>query len=268
MKTIAAVLACHNRRDKTLACLRALSDQTLPPDCQLRLFLLDDGSSDGTGEAVSGEFPRAVVLRGDGNRFWCGGMRLAWQAAAATRPDAFLLANDDTIPDAGALAALCAIAPEAATQAIAVAAIRDPNDGSPTYGGIRRESGLVAPTGRVERCDTFNANLVLVPRCVWEKLGIFHHEYTHGMADFDYGFQATRQGVPVLQSPIFLGVCGRNPVAGTWRDTNLGRVERLRKLQSPKGLPFREWCAYNRRNSGWKWPYYCISPWVRILFGK
>ncbi len=48
----------------------------------------------------------------------------------------------------------------------------------------------------------------------------------------------------------------------------LPRHERWRRLQSPKGLPFREWCLYNRRNAGWIWPWRCLSPWLRILLGR
>jgi hypothetical protein len=50
-------------------------------------------------------------------------------------------------------------------------------------------------------------------------------------------------------------------------DRSLGRAERLRRLRSKKGLPFIEWMTFNRRNTGWSWPFKTISPYVRVLLG-
>ena len=63
---IAAVLAVHNRRDLTLACLRSLRAQQVP-GVALDVFVLDDASSDGTSEAIAEQFPEVTVLHGDGS---------------------------------------------------------------------------------------------------------------------------------------------------------------------------------------------------------
>ena len=49
---IAAVMAVHNRRDLTLACLDSLRAQQLAGGT-LDVFVLDDASTDGTAAAVS-----------------------------------------------------------------------------------------------------------------------------------------------------------------------------------------------------------------------
>jgi GT2 family glycosyltransferase len=77
MYTIAVLLTCHNRRDKTITCLDSLYNCLLPSDFQLDVFLVDDGSSDGTSKAVSEKFPSVNVIQGNGNLFWNQGMRLA-----------------------------------------------------------------------------------------------------------------------------------------------------------------------------------------------
>lgn len=265
--SFASLLACHNRRNNTLECLRCLSAQKIPSNIDIHVTLVDDGSNDGTSEAVLAEFPETKILHGDGNLFWCGAMRLAWSSAAGSNPDYFLLANDDTLLDENALASLLEIAGSPNSRTIAVAAIRDPDTAIHTYGGVRGSNSRVPVTGALEFCDTFNANAVLIPRAVYQELGMFHHVYTHAMGDFDYGYAATRRGIKVIQSASSLGTCSRNTLAETWKDTTLSRRDRFKKLQSPKGLPFKEWILYNRRNSGCLWPYRCITPYLRILLG-
>ena len=46
---IAVILTCFNRKQKTLACLEALFNQTLPADTSLTTYLVDDASTDGIG---------------------------------------------------------------------------------------------------------------------------------------------------------------------------------------------------------------------------
>ena len=208
-----------------------------------------------------------ILLHGTGSLYWCGGMRLAWGAAALRDPDYYLAANDDTLLDPTAITDLLSVANSCEASSIVVGAIRDPATGKPTYGGWRNKHGVVSPTGRPEFCDTFNANCVLIPRSVYLDMGVFHSAFQHAMGDFDYGFQAARRGIAIIQTPNFVGTCPHNSTSGTWRDKSLPRLMRLRLLQSPKGLPWRQWLDYNRRNTGWIWPYRCISPFLRILLG-
>ena len=264
---IHAVLACFNRREKTELCMTRLFSQSVSGEVVIGAYVLDDGSSDGTYQMLRRCFPSVEVLRGNGNLFWAGGMRVAWHAAARSDPDYFLLLNDDTFLYADALAALLRTAGPPRARRIAVGAIADPRTGLVTYGGVRRVSGLFAPRGKAEPCDTFNANAVLVPRQVYTEMGGFHPAYTHSMADYDYGFEAGRAGIEILQTPAFIGTCSRNSTAGTWCDRSLPRAKRLRLLREPKGLPLRAWTIYNRRNSGWRWPLCSVSPYVRVLLG-
>ncbi len=265
---IAALLTCFNRREKTLECLRRLHAQTLPDGVVIETVLVDDGSKDGTKEAVLKEFPATTVLTGDGSLYWCGGMRLAWKTAATSDPDFYLLANDDTMLDSGAVHSLLQIAMTPGNRIIAVASIRDPDTAIPTYGGVLQHGGLVHPCGKPAACDTFNGNAVLIPRQVFREMGMLHRSYTHGMGDYDYGLNARRRGIAVIQTPGSIGTCPRNSDQGTWRDRTLPRTRRLDLLLSPKGLPLKEWMTYNRRNSGWLWPLRTISPYVRVLLGR
>lgn len=265
--TIAVLLTCHNRREQTLESLRLMALQQYCGGA-LSYYLVDDGSSDGTAEAVAREFPAVQILRGDGSLYWCGGMRLAWRAAAASDPDYYLLLNDDTHLKPTALVSLLEIVRDPDQEIIAVAAICDPITGMASYGGKRRRTGLVPLSGKPELCDTLNANCVLIPRAVYVRLGVFHDCYTHNMGDYDYGYQATKRGIQIIQSPCFLGTCADNPTTRTWRDRSLSRAQRWKLMADPKALPFREWLEFNRRNSGIMWPLRTISPWIRVLLRR
>ena len=82
MRIIAALITCHNRKSKTIACLERLFQQALPLGVLLKVYLVDDGSTDGTAEAVREKFPSVSVISADGSLFWCRGMRLAWKHAS------------------------------------------------------------------------------------------------------------------------------------------------------------------------------------------
>jgi len=93
---IAALITCHNRRAQTLACLEALYQNALSQDYSLHVILVDDGSTDGTGEAVRELYPSVEIIRGDGNLYWNKGMYRAFGHAMETGFDAYLWLNDDT----------------------------------------------------------------------------------------------------------------------------------------------------------------------------
>jgi GT2 family glycosyltransferase len=306
-KRIAVLLACHNRRDKSVACLRALRAQASPilnfhflmPDgiatqnpasstspfpiqnqtsniqhqktsVFIEVFLVDDGSSDGTPEAVHEAWPEAHILHGPGNLYWSRAMRLAWSEAGKSSPDHYLLLNDDTILAPFAVSDLLEVfSTQEASAPIVVASICDPDTGLPSYGGMTTWNGKQEPpTGAVVRYATFNCNCVLVPKDAYKRLGMFHPAYQHAMADTDYGLHANRMGIPVLGSTRYLGTCKRNPVSGTWRDTSLRRAKRLALLRSSKGLPPGPWITFCRRNLGPMWWFYVLSPYLRVLAGR
>ena len=62
MATTAVLMTCHNRREKTKACLASLKNQDLPAGLSLDLWLVDDGSSDGTADMVRETWRDAHLL--------------------------------------------------------------------------------------------------------------------------------------------------------------------------------------------------------------
>lgn len=92
--TVFVVMAVHNRKPTTLACLAQLAQQTYQ---SLKVIVIDDGSTDGTGKAVRSEFPQTTLLAGDGNLWWTGAMAMGVDhlLTRSDNGDFVLSLNDD-----------------------------------------------------------------------------------------------------------------------------------------------------------------------------
>lgn len=96
------VTPVHNRKDLTIQCLRSIS--RLDSDgLEIHTVIVDDGSTDGTSEAIAAEFPDVEVIRADGSLWFTEGTNVAIRAALEHYPDFVLLINDDQVFDATSL---------------------------------------------------------------------------------------------------------------------------------------------------------------------
>jgi GT2 family glycosyltransferase len=269
---VVAILASHNRRAETLACLSSYFAQSVGPDISLSAVVVDDGSDDGTAAAVRDQFPNTRVVIGGGDMFWAPAMATAEQVARTSDPDFLLWLNDDVVLDEDALRRLMDTgvgAPE--TAYIAVGAVRDPVSGEVTYSGLRRSRlhplrvTLIHPTDKPVEVDTFNGNVVLVSRAAFKRVGHIDGEFEHAAADHDYGLRAANVGVRRLLAPGTVGTCEKNPAGEPWADPALTVRDRFRILISRKGHPPRSSAHYLRRHGGPAWPIFWLSPYIRAL---
>ena len=250
---IAVILTCHNRRELTLRCLESISKRPVE-GVDISIFVTDDGSTDGTTEAVRNAYPDATIIRGDGNLYWAEGMALAERAAVATHPDHYLWLNDDTVIVPGGLEVLLETS-SMMPDAIIVGGIADPDTGVPNYGVRRRldthpQRLLGVPfRGEVQLGDTFTGNIALIPAAVRDVVGPIDGMFPHAYADDDYGLRASKLGFRIAQAPGCLGYCDSNP---TVHPRTFGELRRY--LSDPKITPVRAQVRFLRRHGPSWWP--------------
>jgi GT2 family glycosyltransferase len=268
---VTAILASHNRREQTVACLRSYFGQIVGASVTLEAVLVDAGSNDGTATAAEARFAGVRVIRADASLYWAASMARAESEALALDPDVLLWLNDDVVLEPDTVTRLLRIAGDPrVTARIAVGRVYDPVTDEPSYGGVRRVDwhplrfALVPPAEEPVEADTFNGNVVLVTRAAAEAIGAIDGGFAHATADFDYGLRAHRLGIPILVGPGHAGVCRPNSDAGIWRDPTIGARARLRSLLGPKGLPPRSLARYLRRHGGRAWPFFWIVLYLKF----
>jgi len=264
LPAVAVLLACFNRRDSTLRCLSTLNQQEV--NARVRIVVLDDGSTDGTGDAIRDQFPAVDVVTSTGNLYWAASMARAEAVAMEARPDLLIWMNDDVVLDDGALQRLLAASYEN-PDSIVGGAMRDPDTAVVTYTGYRRVDrhplhlrAVQPDNGVATEVDALNGNFVAVPASVQERVGKIDGAFAHAYADFDYSFRTSQAGFKVLLAPGTFGTCPRNPTTGA-----RSRREALRRLRAPKGSPLRSQVRFLRRHGGWEWPIYLAGPYVKAL---
>ena len=267
-RRIAAILTAFNRKPLTLSCLEALQRQRTP-GVRITPYIVDDGSTDGTGAAIAHSHPGAVLLSGDGTLFWNGGMRWAFARAMSDGFDFYLWMNDDTTLDDDAIERLLRTYEDVAspeTGAIIVGATREPGSDRLSYGGVgrpgprRRLHFEHVPVADVpQRVQTMNGNCVLIPAAVARKVGNIDPRYLQKLGDFDYGLRAAGAGVELWMAPGTIGGCASHPL----RKEEGPLVAEIRRLWSTKELPPKPWLTFARRWGGPLWPVYFVSPYVR-----
>ena len=206
-------MACHNRKDKTIKCLESLF-AAKPANWDLRIYLVDDGSSDGTSEAVRKFDPGIKIIKGDGNWFWAHSMYQA-EMAIDQPHDAILWINDDVILNTESLSTMASYL---ATHpfAILIGQFKASLNNKLTYGGYQKYDRHpfhfrhVHAETTVKLVETFNGNLVLIPKVISDIVGKIDGDFAHAYADIDYGLRARVNDIEMYVLPGFSGICDPN----------------------------------------------------------
>lgn len=270
MIRILGLMTCFNRKEKTINAINKLINGN--SEVEFSFIVVDDNSRDDTVKALR-QFTNVTIINGNGNLFYSGGMRKAIEKALDFKYtyDYCLLFNDDVDFYENSIDKLS----KRGSKSIWVGPTCD-YKGELSYGGIIKTS-IWHPSFKIiksegyngVKCDTFNANCVLIPWNIFKNIGNMDKMYSHSLGDFDYGFKAKKLGYEIKVSHEYVGICCDNPVKGSWRDNTLSRKRRLKLKEDPKGLPRKEWFYYLRKNYSLITAIaYSIIPYIRILIRR
>ncbi|SDS73440.1 Glycosyltransferase, GT2 family [Maribacter dokdonensis] len=280
MTHIAVLYTSHNRKTKTLRSLASINEawSTFNKSLQITIYLTDDGSTDGTSEAIRKEFPEVNILQGNGNLFWAGGMINSWKEAIKKKYDGYLLLNDDTFICKNIFDDIILTDEYASktfmTKGVYIGSTKDPETDKLTYGGavltnkLLYQFTILQPNGEFQQCDLGNANIMYVASEVVDKVGILSPGYVHGIADYDYTLKCKKNNIPVLVMPNYCGFCERD-TKGLYHSFHLMTFkERLKHLYSPTGIAFKSRLLFMRKFFPYRYPMFYIMGWLKVLFPK
>ncbi len=210
------VIPVHNRRELTRRCLACLAAQTYPHHQEI---VVDDGSTDGTGEMIRQEFPDAIVVRGDGNLWWTEatnvGIRKAQEMAGAN--DFLLTLNDDTEVKPDYLQTMLDTESKHHPCIVGSPSVDIEQPDHLEFAGTRmnlvlagghhiadeygRSYAALSRHTDAVHTDSLPGRGTLIPMEVFEKVGLYDSaRFAHYMADIEFSVRAKKAGYPLMVS--------------------------------------------------------------------
>ena len=248
---MAIIMCCYNRKKLTERSVQQLNKSVEKyPDIHCKIYVCDDGSTDGTCEMLREEFNNVIYLKGSGRLYWCKSMHLAMKTAVQDMHDYYLMVNDDTDFKDNVIKIMMDSYQQAKETCGIVGAMSF--NKICTYGGRNIDNKLLLPNGKLQSCVLANWNCFLISREVVDRVGIIDEKYQHAYGDFDYSHRMLKAGIPIYVATEYVGEAQRNSEEGTFQDYTLKRFQRLRLLLSPKGMPIYSYFRYHIRSSGVK----------------
>ena len=209
--TVHVLTAVHNRCETTCTFLNDIFDQHI--DETLRIVVVDDGSTDGTGGMLrehAQQTPANVTLSvvdGDGSWWWAKSMARAVDAAREhiAEDDVVIFMNDDIRVPTSTVAELAHLT--RSHGCIARAALRqvDAPETVLDRGSVLEERTLsVIPlsteqsVGGLTSVDVAPGRTVAYPGAIFTRgLNIDHARLPHHLADLEFSIRASREGFPI-----------------------------------------------------------------------
>jgi hypothetical protein len=173
------VIVTHNRVDALLKTLAHLHNPNVTPleVDEWEAFVIDNGSTDGTCDAVAKQYPGVKIIRRDGNE----GAGARSHAFPIARGEYLILLDDDSYPTGDC-----------------VANSLEYMDATPSCGAL--VGRVVLPDGSHEACAFPNVMLsgaVCLRKSVVDRVGGFRPEFFRKAGEYDYSFRFWQAGASV-----------------------------------------------------------------------
>lgn len=260
---LSVVIPTHDTRDLTLRCVETLEAEGTDG---LEIVVVDDGSSDGTAEALAAAHTRVRVVR---NLAAAGFTRAANLGMAQVHGDVLLLLNSDTEVTPGSFTPLLAAFERDPRLGAAGAALHYP-DGSPQWSGGRAPtllwlfglaSGLppllarlpswrrVKPVGAAAgQVEWVTGAALALRRQAWEEAGGFDERFRFYGQDLDLCLRLRDAGWKVELVPGLRVLHHHGATIGSKSHLELLWTDLLRWARSYRGAGFARRAALALRS--------------------
>lgn len=291
------VIVSYNSYRDSRDCLYSLSAASWP---NLRVVLVDNGSTDGSGERLREEFPEALHIRSGENRGFAGGCNIGIEAALDGDADYICLLNNDTIVEAGFIEPLVGRARQDPGAGIIggkilydepgdiiwfAGGIIDPRSGHTSHRGQDEPD-----TGRYDIAvdvDYITGCLFFVSADLYRRLGTLDERFFMYAEEVDFclrvcraGFRCVYEPAAVIRHRVSRSMGGayqprfyyyqtRNLLEAYRKDAGVGRLAALVKLPWFSLVPRRS-LTLLRAHRARSWPYIAAlwSGFIAFLGGR
>lgn len=209
MPALYIVIADFNGFDRTRHCLRALAAST----CRnVRVIVVDHGTSDETRRALASEFPEVIRVAAAPELWWTGATNCGIRHALALGAEGIILLNNDCYVEPEAIGEIARLARER-PDAIIAPVQRDLRSGKilslapsccfllgfPSLRGPVRLTPELQARGLLPVRLIAGGRGVFIPVPVLRRVGEFDEQLLpHYGADHDFYLRARKQGVPLF----------------------------------------------------------------------
>jgi len=195
------IIPVHNRKDITLKCLNTLK-QNGDLD-KYYVIVVDDGSTDGTSEAITSRYPEVIILEGDGNLWWTGAIKKGMEYAYEKGAEYLIWLNDDCLVESHTFDDLVAFCKTHPNSIIGCQGVDFNNHNIISFGGKSKQwmnhHMLDCPKGESMQCDLLSGNLVCIPRAVINKINYPNpYKVPHYGGDSSYLIRARKSGFKIF----------------------------------------------------------------------
>ena len=236
------IIPVYNRKATTLKCLEHLQDcRNLQ---QYHIVVIDDGSTDGTKEAILNSHPEVEILDGDGNLWWTGAMAKGMEYAYNRGAEYFIWLNDDCLPAPDTLNQMVQFMKSNPNTLVAPSCYADFDSRQIQHNGFQGRVGCAAKLGEVLEVDGMSGWCVGIPATVYKKIGAPDaKKFPHYSGDDIYTLQATKAGFKAyligdLQATLFGGVHENLEIQDYFKP-GLTPVDTFKALFINKKSPYR-----------------------------